>query len=384
MLRRVKVFFLGVVVLTFWPPHGANAGFEITHDNGVTQIDGSIFGAPFRMVRPDEWNGGLVLLLHGAVPENAPLTLPPVGHELFDPLSAGFVAQGYGVAYSSYRVNGYAVREGAFDTRVVEFLFSILMGRPSETYLAGVSMGTHIGQRLVERSPYRYEGYLPVCAALGGSTVQQDYFADARVLFDYFYPGTLPGNLLTADLDYFTEVIPLVVGELMSNPDPLLLLDYAATLGYFWQSPDELAEGAVAALALAGGGTMDLQRKSGGNFYDNSGRVYSGSRDDETLNGIIERFVADPRSVRYFRRYYDPNGRLPYTKVLHLHTTRDAIVPLHIHQPVYERLLQRRGYERNYVVRTFDRFGHCNVGPNELFTGFADLVQWVATDIRPQ
>ena len=384
MLNFGRAFLFGTLVLFFCPFDEAEARFDVTRENGVTQIDGSVFGAPFRMVRPDTWNGGLVLLLHGAVPENAPLTLPPFGHELFDPLTEGFAAQGFAVAYSSYRVNGYAVREGAFDTRLVEFLFTVFMGRPTETYLAGVSMGTHIGQRLVERAPYRYEGYLPVCAALGGSTVQQTYFADARVLFDYFYPGVLPGDLLTADLDYFAEVIPLVVSELMSNPNPLLLIDFASTLGYFWQSPDELAQGAVQSLALAGGGTMDLQRKSGGNFYDNSGRVYSGSQDDETLNGIIGRFVADSKSVRYFRRFYDPKGRLPYTKVLHLHTTRDAIVPLHIHQPVYEELLKRRGHEQNYLVRTFDRFGHCNIGPNELFSGFGDLVHWVATDVRPE
>ena len=353
----------------------------VTRGDGFTQIDGEIFGAKFRLVRPDEWNGDLVMLLHGLVPRDAPLTLPPVGHDVFDPISDGLLARGYGVAYSSYRVNGYAVREGAADSRITQFIFSLIFGRPDDIYLAGFSMGTHIGQRLVETTPRRYAGFLATCAALGGSTIQTAYFGDARVLFDYFYPNVLPGDVLTSDIDFFVGVVPLVLDAITENPLPAI--EMASVLGIRWTNPVELVDSIISSLIGSGGGTMDMQEKARGNPYDNSGTVYSGSSNDDALNGGIGRFIADPRAARYLQRYYDPRGTLPHTEVLHLHNSRDPIVPLDLHQPVYQKLLEENGDAERYFVRVVDRYGHCNIGIEEFLTSLDDLVEWSNTGVRP-
>lgn len=360
----------------------ATAGFSVTDGDGFIQVDGTALGAPFRLVRPDEWNGDLVLLLHGYVAPGDPITVPPVGHEfIFGQLTEGLVTRGFGVAFSSYRVNGYAVREGTVDTRIAQLLYSLLFGRPSETYLTSFSMGTHIGQRLVETMPGRYDGYLAVCAAIGGATLQNDYFSDARVLFDFFYPGVLPGDILTADLEFFPEVVPLVIGALSANPAPAF--EMATVMDIRWITPEELFEGVISSLILAGGGTEDMQEKAGGNPYDNSATAYSGSNDDAALNGGVERFIADRRAARFLDRYYDPRGRLGGTEILHLHTTRDPIVQLQRHQPVFEQLVMKKGNQDQYLVRAVDRFGHCAFSPDEILASFDELVLWTEKGLKP-
>ena len=363
-------------------PQQSQANPVVTEGDGYIQIDKEVFGAPLRIVRPDDWNGDLVVLLHGYVFPSAPVAVPPPGQELlFEALTAGLVESGYGVAYSGYRVNGYAVREGTIDSRVAQMLFGLHFGWPDRTFLTVFSMGTHIGQRLVETTPRMYDGFLAVCAALGGSTIQNDYFSDSRVLFDYFFPGALPGDLLTTDLDFLSEAVPLIFGALASNFPAAI--EMASVLELEWTTPDELIEGILFSLLGTGGGTMDMQAKAGGNPYDNSERQYSGSFDDAALNGGIGRFIANHRAANYLRRYYDPRGKLRHTEVLHLHTTRDPTVPLALHQPAYEALLERRGNQDRYFVRAIDRFGHCTFGIDEILIALEDLVEWTETGVRP-
>ena len=83
------------------------------------------------------------------------------------------------------------------------------------------------------------------------------------------------------------------------------------------------------------------------------------------------------------RRLYDPRGRLRGTPVLQLHTTRDAVVPVQWHAPVYQALLAENGEEDRYVVRTADRFGHCTFAPEEVLASFDDLVLWARDGIKP-
>lgn len=372
-----------IVLLALALPQAATAELVITEGDGYTQVDGVVREAPFRLVRPDDWNGDLVVLLHGYIDPDDPITIPLAGPQgvLFEQLTDEWVARGYSVAYSSYRVNGYAVRAGTFDSRIAQWLFAYFFGPPTDTFLTSFSMGTHIGQRLIETTPGRYAGFLAVCAAVGGATLQNDYFYDARVLFDYFYPGVLPGDVLTADLDFFTEVFPLAFAAVVANPLPAF--EMAAVLDIRWTTPEELVEGVISSLILAGGGTIDMQEKAGGNPYDNTVTVYTGSSDDAALNAGVGRFAADWRAERYLRRYYDPRGRLHGTEVLQLHTTRDPIVQLERHQPVFEELLVQSGEQDLYAVRAVERFGHCTLSNDEILASFDDLVVWSRTGVKP-
>jgi pimeloyl-ACP methyl ester carboxylesterase len=347
----------------------------------ATTIDDSLEGAPYRITVPEEWNGELVILLHGYVFPGSPLTLPPQGHEIFTPLSENLATQGYAVAYSAYRINGYAVREGLQDSQRLVGEVTDRLGRPAEVWLLSYSMGTHIGMKLLEQGPRHYSGLLAVCAAVGGATIQNDYFHDARVLFDYFYPGVLPGDVLTADLEYFSEVLPAAVSAIVANPFPAIEL--ASVMGIQWLSPQELVEGVVSSLVLAGGGTNDLQSMALGLSYDNREDIYSGSFDDVALNELVGRYDGDPQALRYMQRYHDPSGELRSTPLLHLHTARDPIVPLERHVSAYQTLLDHTGQSDYYAVKIYDRFGHCLLSPQEVLSGFEDLVEWQHTGLSP-
>lgn len=355
-----------------------------TTGDAYTLVAGEKAGALFEALRPDDWNGHLVLLLHGQVHASEPVQLPPPGHDpLWSDLIDRLVSDGYGVAYSSYRVNGMAVHEGTLDTRVAQSMFTAAFGKPAETYLLGFSMGTHVGQALAESSSARYDGFLAVCSALGGLTLQWEYFVNARILFDYYFPGALPGNAWSATDRDFNEVAPAVLGALQANPAAAVELAGIDQLAIAWTNEEELGLGILLSLLGAGGGTGDLQAKSGGIAIDNMAMVYSGSSDDDALNAGVGRFAADPNAARSLARY-DPTGKLKWTPVLALHTTRDPVVSHQLHFPAYQSVLAATGNEHLLVTRLFDRFGHCGLTTDEVMESFHDLATWARTGTVPQ
>lgn len=353
--------------------------------DGYTIVEGSQAGALYALLRPDTWNRHLVLLLHGFVPISEPVQLPPPGHDpLWSDLIDRLVSDGYGVAYSSYRANGMALHEGVLDTQIAEANFATTFGKADETYLIGMSMGTFVGQALVESSSVHYDGFLAVAGALGGATLHWEYLINARILFDYYFPNALPGNAWsTTDLDFESEVAPAVMGALQANPAVAVELAGIDQLKIAWTNEEELGLGILLSLYGAGGGTGDLQARTGGICIDNTATRYSGSSDDVKLNAGIRRFAADPNAVRHFARF-DPTGTLDGTPVLALHTSRDPVVSHQILYPAYQSVLAATGNEHLFVTRLIDRFGHGKFNADEVMESFQDLVIWAETGTAPQ
>jgi hypothetical protein len=164
--------------------------------NGVTAD-----GALYRFIVPSPWNGQLVVYAHGAVPAGAPIALPNNSLEL--QMFAALASQGFAVAMSSYAENGWAEKNGAQTTHQLLGLFTSQVSAPTRTHLAGTSLGGLIVVDLVERFPDQYDGALAFCGVVGGAHLQFQHEGDGRVLFDYFFPSVLPGDLLhTPNLDF--------------------------------------------------------------------------------------------------------------------------------------------------------------------------------------
>jgi fermentation-respiration switch protein FrsA (DUF1100 family) len=353
--------------------------------DGYMVVEDTQAGALYALLRPDDWNGHLVLLLHGFVPASEPVQLPPPGHDpLWSDVIDRLVSDGYGVASSSYRANGMALHEGMLDTQIAEANFAATFGKANETYLIGMSMGTLVGQALVESSSAHYDGFLAAAGALGGTTLHWEYLINARILFDAYFPGILPGNAWsTTDLDFEGEVTPAVMGALQANPAAAVELAGIDQLKIAWMNEDELRLGILLALYGAGGGTGDLQARTGGIFIDNTATYYSGSSDDVKLNAAVGRFSADPSAARHFARF-DPTGKLDGTPVLALHTSRDPLVPHQLLYPAYQSVLAATGNEHRFVTRLVDRFGHGTFNADEVLESFQDLVIWAETGTAPQ
>ena len=362
--------------------------------DGFVREEGSVDGGLYAIIRPEDWNGDLVVMLHGSVPAQAPLSLQPLLHWWWSPFIDALVDRGFGVAFSSYRVNGVAWRQGAIDSRIAEAQFVARFGRPRDTYLVGWSMGSTIGQHLLETSPSRYAGLLAVCGALSGPTRQNALFVDMRILFDYFFPGVLPGNVLTSDFDYLEEGLPKVVAAVTGDIPNAIAMASVDQLYRQWDTPAKLVTGIAAGLFIAGGGTRDLQEKTGGVPFDNTATVYTSpilsAEELSALNDGVMRIEGDPNALRYLQQL-DPDGGFGPARMLSLTTSFDPLLPSRSTDPRSRHWCRRR--ER----RTSSCFGSSTVsgivefgfdGAPDPFidleiTAFDDLVAWIRDGVKP-
>src|SRR4029077_3317205 len=120
---------------------GTHAALAETSAGEAQRADGVVGrGASYLRDRPANWNGDLVVYAHGYTNPAAAVALPNIA-----PLEQGLLAQGYGVAYSSFSENGYAVAEAVRQTHQLRGLFASRFGQPRRTFLIGVSLGGIIG-----------------------------------------------------------------------------------------------------------------------------------------------------------------------------------------------------------------------------------------------
>lgn len=224
------------------------------------------------------------------------------------------------MALSSYRKNGSAVKEGALDTRIAQATFTSQFGQPGATYLLGWSMGGAVGHQLVGAGAARYAGFLSICSDQVGSIRVQQYHLDARLLFDYYFPGVLPWEIGTDDADLFLDVLPAIQGAFVADPPGYI--EKIHKLSSIDQLQLPLGNGSPVHLILAalgsmlgfGGGNAQLVEYYGGLPVGNADRVYTGdalsAAELADINANVARFHADPGAERRMLRL-SPTGRLP-------------------------------------------------------------------------
>ncbi len=87
---------------------------------GPQEVEGATGpGSLYKLFYPAVWNGDLVIYSHGYVAPGEPIALPDV-----DPLPAILTGFGYGVAYSSFSENGYAIKDAVQRTRQLRGIFA--------------------------------------------------------------------------------------------------------------------------------------------------------------------------------------------------------------------------------------------------------------------
>ena len=230
-----------------------------------------------------------------------------------------------------------------------------------------------------------------MCGLLGGSPLEVEYVGNARVLFDYFFPGVIPGTLLHTPLlsydpgssdttDLGNVVYGKLVGGLLSPTLPTLQL--ADALGLEATSPTEVVTGLLEVLGFDVRYVNDLlARTNQASPYDNRFIWYQGSLNDKALNAEVERVSGTLEGFDYLLRYYQPTGRVQIPTVT-LHTTRDPLVP-YWHEAVYRLLATEQHREGLLVQQSVDRFGHCAFEDSEVAHAFAGLAGWVDYGVKP-
>jgi hypothetical protein len=326
-------------------------------------------------------NGDLVIYAHGYVTPS----LPPVAW--LTELSIGGVflpavlnQAGYAVAASDYSKTGLAILEGMHDTLALANAArgGTIAGLPSpaHTFLIGASEGGLVTTLSAEQVQGVYNSAGAACGPIGSFQSQLNYFGDFRVLFDYFFPGVIPGSPVSAA---DTLAAAMQWPTLSTVTIPNALTNTAKTQQLFKvmgipipSDPGTVLSTVLEVLAYNIFGTADAQMELGGQPYDNRTRIYLGSSNDLLLNLQVKRYKADPSALANVAANYETSGKL-MTPLVTIHTLSDPVIP-YWHEPLYTAKTIFAGDLLKHVNLPVSAYGHCNFTSGDILAAFTLVV----------
>jgi pimeloyl-ACP methyl ester carboxylesterase len=334
-------------------------------------------GALYRVCFPASWNGDLVVYAHGYVAADAPLAVPDDQIE-GQPIAQVVNGQGYAYAATSYRANGLVADEAVDDVaQLVDEVRRRFTPDPARTFVVGVSEGGLVAALAAERRPDLFSAALAACGPVGDFAGQIDYLGDFRVLFDYFFPDVIPGGPVTVPdtvrAQWSSVFAPKVAAALQADDQATLELLTVSGAPHDTQDLPFAATTVLGILWYDIFALPDAKLRLGGQPYDNVGRVFQGSSDDDALNAGVVRVAADP-AARAGLGAFETTGALT-VPVGTLHTTGDPVVPA-AQETSYAGKVSAHGAAGLLEQQTPDRYGHCT------FTGLEVLQAFTAVTGR--
>ena len=365
-------------------------------------------GSLYALYIPTQWNGDAIYYAHGIRPPLDPITLND--QDNFFEVRDALGALGYAFAYSSFSENGLAVKDGAQRTHQLRGLLSSeLSAKPQRSYLAGYSLGALVALDLGERFPQQYDGVLAMCGMVGGTPLELQYVGDVRALFDTYYPGVLPGNVISVPSTPPTvaEVQALVIGAITANPLGLFAIASTAQTPLAFAPMGSLSDASSPAFrSLVGSlitalyyqllGTPDvLGRTHGHSPFDNRNTTYTVGTPvvpDPALKLVIASMIAGsnvsvtrydmpPDARNYLDKYYVPTGSLKIP-VVSVHNFWDPLVPF-FHEPAFANITASASASGMLLQRGVPSYGHCNFSTQLVVDSFQTLASWVTTGVKP-
>jgi pimeloyl-ACP methyl ester carboxylesterase len=347
---------------------------EVTDETGP--------GSLYSMNVPVGWNGKLVVFVHGFVDAALPVALPSIA-----PLRDALGAAGYAVAFSSFSENGFNYQDGLQRTHQLRGLFAARFGNPTRTFLIGSSLGSLISVGIAERFPGQYDGAVLTCGIVGGSRMTFQYLGDVRALFDFFYPGVLPGNVVGVPpiTDLAGQILGPAQAAILGNPGGAVIMASIDQTPLPGNSVSEKITSLITALAFHARGVNDAKDRSQGHApYGNDHVTYTSTAFGGVMpavNAGIGRFQITADASQWLDHNYEPTGMLQIP-VITLHVDRDPVAPL-FHRDDYGSTVGNAGAMANLLQRTISAYGHCALGGSDIISALNDLTGWVETGIKP-
>ena len=376
-LRPVALALAGAAVMCASravPVRAQSSPEVLQQPYGTTEV-GKLLGAAYRIDVPTEWNGSLVVYYHGYAEHGQTFHIA----ERLHPDLQTLTERHYAVAQSAYSEGGWAVQQAYPETEALRHYFDHKYGHPKDTYAMGGSMGGALVMITLELNPKPYLGGLDLCGAVGPTFVSFDRRFALRAAFDSYFPGVMgPLVPVPADYDDTAAVRERILEALKANPPEATELRELMQL-----HTDANVARDIAYFTFVIG---DMQRRAGGNPFDNRNWIYAGtnatsSATDDALNAGVHRYRADPKAREYLMRHYTPSGRLG-KPMLAVHTTYDPLIPPS-QLALYNQMVEGAGAGERLVQQYVPHDGHCAITPEEIGHAFDELVSWTHGGVRP-
>jgi pimeloyl-ACP methyl ester carboxylesterase len=445
--RRVRLLALtgaSALVLAACGSGSATVPPERSTDNDVAfancdhvQCKGTINGAKYEIDLPQHWNGTLLIYSHGyrqaqpSPPDFDPVdTSPepaPGWSEGEEDVGQALLDQGYAIAGSAYKTNGWAVADGVQAGEDLHQYFVDHVGKPNRTIVWGDSLGGLITEVLSEKHPDWVSGAIPLCGVLAGPNKNLDLALDvAYAIKTLIYPqlkltGYSSYDEAVANWEAAAKAVVaagkdtangvpkiLLVAALVDAPDKTMTYDGSTIVSHV----EANAESVLTALGYGTFGRYDIEQRVGGNPSQNTGVDYASrvSADERSLietvsPGATDKLLAELASGTRVTADDAARTKLaatgtPVGLVLHptltMHTEADPLVLVQ-NERVFADEVQSNAKSTGDIVQIYTAppqtypedvgapygAGHCN------FTGVSrlavvDLMQkWVRDGVYP-
>ncbi|HEY3377068.1 MAG TPA: DUF6351 family protein, partial [Armatimonadota bacterium] len=145
------------------------------------RVEQGMLGASKIMIAvPKKWNRSVLIIAHGLVMENMPLS---ADFSLEDACLQPLLQEGWMIASTSYRRNGYLHDEAIEDIDQLRQHIITTYGAPERVYLEGGSMGGAIVTKMAETHQGQYDGVLAVGAVLVINSLNYSFVPQMPLLF---------------------------------------------------------------------------------------------------------------------------------------------------------------------------------------------------------
>ena len=333
---------------------------------------GTLGNAPYRIEIPGDWNGELVMLLHGYEPKGVPRASPWPQNEA----TPVFLSQGYAVAESAYSSQGWSVADAVPDNEKLRSYFTRKHARPARAYLVGFSLGGHVALASLEKYAGHYDGALSLCGVnLPAATAFNEAILTSLVSFDYFFPGVMglaPGGLPD----------PASPPMLDMQAIETALAGNEATAAILANRLDIPRTGLAGALMLNYMVLREAQARAGGFPVDNMATSYAGFGNDAAFNKGVRRYPGNHNAMDQVAGAANLTGRIDDPVVLQSNNN-DPTVPGRF-SAIYPALAANAGHADQLISLPPVGEGHCDFSPEQIHAAFKTLTNWVNSGHRPE
>jgi pimeloyl-ACP methyl ester carboxylesterase len=320
---------------------------------------GSLDGVPYRIDIPKNWNGDLVVLMHGYEPKGVPRQNPwPQNEE-----APVFLSRGYAVAASAFASQGWAVGDAIENSEKLRQFFIKENRTPHHAYVVGFSLGGLESLATIERYGREYSGALSLCGVnISAPDIIAGGVVTPLVAFDVYFPGVLP--------DLADPASPAMVDQgriedaLKTNPSSAARLE------------DRLQETSA---SLSGSLMLDymvlheIVGRAGGMPVDTMKATYTAFADDGAFNKKVRRHKGAPSAMAYLASNVTLTGRIAKPVVLQRNVF-DQTVPSRF-DTFYPGLAKASGNASKVTVLAPLGEGHCEFTHEEVGKAFDVLVE---------